>query len=196
MPLPVSVVAFDPRCQQTLSSAVIGSDGIGAAASPGKPGFIGRPPRLSSSFDDIKDAEAEDRRIGWAGPGRTVRARTGLPPGVAAANGVRVPRSVLRVGRDRRRRGAAVLRWGRRHGPGSGGPVEGLTPSVLVSSAGSPDEATRCPLAVSSTAPVASPDLPPFPERGKTSPASKGGLAHKAGGHRERNQRYTEQRNA
>ncbi|MFJ4641312.1 hypothetical protein ACIP69_37900 [Streptomyces hygroscopicus] len=38
--------------------------------------------------------------------------------------------------------------------------------------------------------------LLPFPERGKTSPASKGGLAHTAGGHRERNERYTERRNA
>ncbi|ATW47928.1 hypothetical protein CGZ69_08230 [Streptomyces peucetius subsp. caesius ATCC 27952] len=53
---------------------------------------------------------------------------------------------------------------------------------MLVSSVGSPDEATRCPLAVSSMAPVASPDLPPFPERGKTSPASKGGLAIRQAG--------------
>jgi hypothetical protein len=104
---------------------------------------------------------------GWAGPGRMVRARTGLPPAVAAANGVRVRRSVLWVGRDRRRRGAAVLRWGRRHGSGSGGPVEGLTHSLLVSSVGWPDEATRCSLAVSSMAPVASPDLPLFPSAAK-----------------------------
>lgn len=54
-----------------------------------------------------------------------VRAPTGLPPGVAAANRVGVHRSFLCVGRERRRRGAAVAEWGRRHGSGSGGQVEG-----------------------------------------------------------------------
>jgi hypothetical protein len=36
MLLPVSVVAFDPSCQQTLSSSFIGSDWIGAAVGPQK----------------------------------------------------------------------------------------------------------------------------------------------------------------
>ncbi|GHG29234.1 hypothetical protein GCM10017667_78390 [Streptomyces filamentosus] len=48
MPLPVVVVAFDPSCQQTLSSAAIGSHWIRVAVGPGKPGFIGRSPSLSS----------------------------------------------------------------------------------------------------------------------------------------------------
>lgn len=145
MPLPVVVVAFRPGCQQTVSSAVIGSDGIGAAAGPGK-------------------------------------ARVHL-------DSRRVHRSFLWVGRDRRRHGAVVLRWGRRHESGSGGPVDGSTHSVLVSSAGSPDEATRYSLAVSSEAQWRrSPRrIVSLPEHGRTSPASKGGLAHKAGGHRERN---------
>jgi hypothetical protein len=54
---------------------------------------------------------------------------------------------------------------GRRHGAWWTG--RGLTPCVLVSSVGSPDEATPCHPAVSATAPVASPDLPPFPSAAK-----------------------------
>lgn len=49
--------------------------------------------------------------------------------------------------------------------------------------------------AVSSMAPVASPDLPPFPGRGKTPPASKGGLVIRQAGIGS-NWRYTERRNA
>lgn len=58
MPLPVVVVAFDPSCQQTLSSASIGSDWIRAAVRSRKVRVHWTPaaPVVVRSFADTRAA--------------------------------------------------------------------------------------------------------------------------------------------
>ncbi|GGZ28879.1 hypothetical protein GCM10010365_56330 [Streptomyces poonensis] len=78
MPLSVVLVAFDPGCQRTLSSAVIGSDWTGAAAGPRISRVHWTPVAavVIRSFGDSEDAKAENRRI-QAGRGRVGRSGHG-----------------------------------------------------------------------------------------------------------------------
>ncbi len=94
-------------------------------------------------------------RAGSDGPGTDESSS-----GVTAANGVRIHRSVLCVGRDRRRRGAAVPR--RAVGTGRAA-VDRSGAWPIPRSPPRSGRRTKRPdaLAVSSTAPAASPDLPP-----------------------------------